>query len=383
MDTMQPILKRGRYVWDKINMPAEEFKHRIDKIIEIAKKEDIEVILVYGAGLNDYANSAYLSNFLIKTPQGSVVCITSKGEVTLIFQGGSRESKATALSTWIKDIRPSMDLPKACIQYLEASNPAKAKIGVVGFRRLMPFSQYQTFIDGIGGFELVEMDTIFEDLRMLKSPREHDQIRRASRIVAYGFNFIEGITSANLNEKDLESMVDREMRLEGVEDVRLLIGKPSEEGWAMRPPENTTISDGEKMIIYLALTFERYWADGIRTFFIEDGCFKKVSDENFNGLYKDILGDMLPSKTASEFYKNALEKIKEKNFIPVSDYGLGQGIGLALEESPVINDSNQIRMKSGMCFSIRVAAEGEGRSATMYGDTILLNDDGIELLTEY
>jgi Xaa-Pro aminopeptidase len=382
MDTMQPILRRGRYVWDKINMPADEFKHRVNKLIEIAKKEDIQLVLVYGAGLNDYANSAYLSNYLTRMPHGSVVCIPSKGEVTLIFQGGSRELKTTARSTWINDIKSSMDLPQSCIQYLENFNPTKGKIGVVGFRRLMPFGQYQNFIDGISGFEIVEMEKVFEDLRMLKSSKEHDQIRRASRIVAHGFNFIEGMTPSNLNEKDLETMIDREMRLEGVEDVRILIGKPSEEGWAMRPAENTTIFDNDKIIVYLALSFERYWSEGIRTFFIEDGCYKKVSDESFNSLYNDILGEMLPSKTVSEFYKSALGKMREKNFIYISDYGLGQGIGLSLQESPIFSNINQTQMKSGMCFSVRIVAVGEGRSAIMIGNTILLNDDGMELLTD-
>lgn len=31
METLQPILKRGRDVWDKINMPVDEFLLRIKK----------------------------------------------------------------------------------------------------------------------------------------------------------------------------------------------------------------------------------------------------------------------------------------------------------------------------------------------------------------
>ena len=48
METLQPILKRGRDVWDQINMPKGEFLQRVEKIREKMAGAGIDVLLLYG-----------------------------------------------------------------------------------------------------------------------------------------------------------------------------------------------------------------------------------------------------------------------------------------------------------------------------------------------
>jgi len=48
METLQPTLKRGRDVWDRINMTEMEFHMRVEKIREKMQKESIDCILLYG-----------------------------------------------------------------------------------------------------------------------------------------------------------------------------------------------------------------------------------------------------------------------------------------------------------------------------------------------
>ncbi len=381
METIQPILKRGRDVWDRINMPEAEFRERAQRIQEKIRKENLDVMLVYGAGLNEYGNSCYLSNFVTKMPQGALVILPKEGEVTFIFQGGSRELKTVQTTTWIEDTRPAMDLPQACVKFLKEKGLVPSRVGIAGIREWMPVREYQVLMDGIAPCEVIDMDHVLREMRMVKSPKECDQMRRASRIVARGFDFISGAAFPDTNERMIEAMIDREMRLEGVEDVRILIGKPREKQWALRPADDLPVSEGDSVIIYLALSFERYWAEGIRTFSFKDSFFEKPDLGTFAGIFEKGLSGMGPGRTVSQFYKGLLGDADKSGLEPILDYGLGHGIGLGPNEFPVIDDKSPIEMKEGMCFVLRLAAKSKKFGAVMTGDTFLLTQNGPEKLT--
>ena len=88
METMQPLLKSGRTAWDRINMPVEEFHERVKKIRKGMKKRSIDLLLLYGNGFNEYGNYCYLSNHMIRLPQGGMVVVPAKGEVTMMLRRG-------------------------------------------------------------------------------------------------------------------------------------------------------------------------------------------------------------------------------------------------------------------------------------------------------
>ena len=381
METIQPILKRGREVWDRINMPEMEYRQRILRIQEIMKKENLDVLLVYGAGLNGYGNAAYLSNFATKMPWGAFVIVPREGDVTLLFQGGSRELKAVKRITWIEDIRPSMTLTPTCLELMKEKKFIPSRVGIAGPRRLMPVHEFQALLDGISRCEVIEAVHIFKDMRMIKSPRECDQMRRASRVVARGFDLITDTPFSDPNERLLEVWVDREMRLEGVEDVRLLFGKPMEPSWAMRPAEDLKLSDGDTVIIYLALSLERYWAEGIRTYIFKDARFGIPSVEKGMALYKKVMSEAQPGKKASAYHEYVQSEFKKSHIESIPDYGLGQGIGLDLHESPYLHNSDHTQMKQGMCFAIHLTIKDKKIGAIMNGDTLLLTENGPEILT--
>jgi Xaa-Pro aminopeptidase len=381
METIQPILKRGRDVWDRINMPEIEFRQRIKTIREAMKKEDLHVLLVYGAGLNEYGNICYLTNYVTKMPMGALVIIPQQGEIVFLFQGGSRELKSVRSITWVEDTRSSMNLPQDCVKHLKESHLVPSRVGIAGLRQLMPFREFQSLTEKINECEIHEADHLIRQMRMVKSPKERDQVRRASRIVARGLNLLSSTALANANERILEAEIDREMRLEGAEDVRLLIGKPTEPRWAMRPAEDIRVSEGDRIIIYAALAFERYWAEAARTYTFKDSRFVELAIESATGVYERNFSGMKPGKSVSQLHDEVLDNIQQSGFEHIPIYGLGQGIGLSLQEYPIINDKDHTPMDEGMCFTLRLAAKNGETGAIMIGDTFLLSESGPERLT--
>jgi Xaa-Pro dipeptidase len=381
METMQPTLKSGRYTWDRINMPVEEFQERVKKIRRGMKKEGIDLLLLYGDAFNEYGNYCYLSNTIVRLPQGAMVAVPQKGGLTLMFEGASRGIPSIKKLTWIDDVRASGDVSKECVTYLKEKNPLPSVVGCVGVKRLMPYHQHQFLLDSLPGCKIVDLDRLLNELRIVKSRMEVLQIRRASRIVARAFDFMAKMSFVEPAENVLEAAARREGRLEGVEDFRMMIGKPLEEKWAFRPPEERPIRPGDRMIIYLAVEFERYWAEAARTFSVRDSSFVEIQPEGIKTLYETIMEGMSTGKKISQFYKETMAKIKKGNFDLIPEYGLGQGIGLSPKELPVIVKEDRNIFGQGMCFSLRLGIRDKETGPIMIGNTIYLSKKGPEVLT--
>ncbi len=380
METMRATLRRGRNAWDKINMPESEFQERVEKIRSEMKKEDIDVLLVYGDAWREYGNPSYISNFY-PGMGGTIALIPRQGEVALLFWGSARGIEYTQNITWIKELRPGADITSSCVKYLEQLGLFPSTIGLAGLKQLMPYLQLQSFYKSLSGCKIVDADHIVSDMRMVKSPRERDQIQRASRVLTGAFDIIASAPLESLNEIILEATLDRYARLEGAEDVRILIAKPREEKWAFRPVEDSQMLPGETIIIYLAVELERYWSEIIRTFVVEPSCLAPAKRENYNEFYQKIMGMLKPGKPVSRFYREAVSELEKSGTGYVPDYGLGQGIGQSTNELPVITEEDASELKEGMCLTLRLLMRDKEMGAFMIGNTIHLSKDGPELLT--
>lgn len=350
----------------------------------------ISLLLIFGSGVNNCGDICYLTNFSTKMNISAVLILPFNGDPVLFFEGPSRELKTGQRITWIEDIRSSLSgvfsssgsIAKDCIKFLNESKFIPSKIGLVGLRKFMPFNEYKNLIEGLKGCEIIETDEIFIELRMKKSEREINQIRRASRIIRNTFSFTLDLILDKVNERAIEAKLDWFTRLQGAEDTRILLASSRDLNWALRPSDDRIIHSGEEITFYISTMFERYWADGIRTFFLKDSKFIEVKNEKIDELYRNIIGSIKPGKSISDFFYETLVKIEKEGYIFISDYGLGNGIGLSLEESPFLNKDEINRFYSGMCFSFRLPIKDKDDNYIMIGDTLLINESGPEILTK-
>jgi Xaa-Pro aminopeptidase len=319
---------------------------------------------------------------MMKMPQGAVVAITRTGEVTLICEGFARDLPGVKSVTWVEDIRSCDNASKQTVAFLKGKKLIPSTIGVAGLEPSMPYEQFQFFLKSTEACKLVYADDVIREMRMIKSQREVDQIRRSSRIVSRIFNNLSQLSFSLVNEKRLEAVMGRDAYLEGAEDVRVLIAKPKERNWALRPLGDIPLSANETTILYLAVEFERYWAEGIRTVLFKDTALIKPDTQPVNSLYDQIIGSMTPRKRASQIYLEILDKIKANSMDVILDYGLGQGIGLSIQELPLFTEEDATPLQEGMCLTFRLALKNREIGAIMMGDTIYLSKNGPEVLTQ-
>ena len=381
METMRPTLKRGRESWDKVNMPESEFQERLQKIRKQMKKEGLDVLLLYGIGPDHYGDVCYASNFVIRMAQfGAIVAIPQNGQVVLFCGGGSRELPNIRRTTWVEQIKPG-NSAEECIKYLKENNFIPSTIGLVGLKQLMPYYQLQYLLEAVGQCKIVDFDHIMRSLRAVKSQRESDQIRRSSYILNLAFDHIANNPIPDMNEKVLAAILDKVVRLEGVEDCRILVAMPQEEKWAFRPAQDTPISTGKTVFIYLAVEFEGYWSEVIRTFVAESNHLIQPKLDNIQASYEGMIRRMKPGKTLSQFYKEVISELRKSGTDYFLEYGLGQGIGLGLQEFPMIAEDETSQLCEGMCLTLRLAVNDKEMGAIIVGNTVHLSEHGLEVLT--
>ena len=254
METMQPALRIGRHVWDRINMPQSEFDERIRRIRQAMHQEGIDIVLLYGNAFDAYGHPCYASNYIIRLPRGAMMLLPYNGEPVLFFEGAARGLPFAKTLTWVDEVKPCPDVAKASLTYLREKNMLPATIACAGCAESMPYYQVQLLDESLADCKVVNFDHVMRRLRMVKSDRECDQIRRASRIVARMFGMLGEIVAPEINMRGLEARLYREARLEGAGDIRILLAQPRETDWSLGPPEDETVAPGASLIVYVAVS---------------------------------------------------------------------------------------------------------------------------------
>ena len=368
---MQGALKNGRNVWDRINMPQAEFDDHVAGIREAMKKEKLDLLLIYGYAFDSYGNPAYVTNFITRLPRGSLVALPIEGRPALFFDGSSRGIPSFRKTVSDADVVAVSDMVKDSFKYLTDKDLLQGQIGLVGLKQLMPYGQFKTLKQALAGRTVVESEPVIANLRLVKTAREQDEIRRAGRILHEIFEGIGAFKFPSLNEHVVQAFLYREARYSGAEDVRALVGKKGERGWHLRPAEKRIIGEGETISLYLALEFERYWAEAARTFRVENGALA-AADETLGKIYRESAEALKAGKTGAEVYRSIMQVLKAERLEALSDYGLGYGIGLALEEPPRIAEGDDTRLVEGMTVTLHLIVRDKDAGALMKGETLLV-----------
>lgn len=243
----------------------------------------------------------------------------------------------------------------------------------------------------------------------LKSQREIDNIRKASKIVAEAHQYIAkfvkpGITTAEIDQKVEAFIIEKG-------------GIPASKGYGGFPgsiclsineevvhgiPGSRIVNDGDIVSVDIVVSLNGYYGDAARTIAVgnvsDDA--KKLIEVTEQSFFEGI-------KYAKEGYRlsdisNAIQTyIENQNFSVVRDY-VGHGIGKKMHEDPQIPNfgppNRGPRLKKGMVLAIEpMVNEGvfqvrtlgddwtvvtaDGKLSAHYENTLVITDGDPEILT--
>lgn len=243
----------------------------------------------------------------------------------------------------------------------------------------------------------------------VKSEKEIELIREACRVVKATFDFVETKIRAGMTTKELDTLIERFIRSEGANPSCLGYGGfPASACISINEivvhgiPDERVIQDGDIVSVDIVADKNGYHGDACRTY-----CIGNVSPEK----------RQLVERTEECFFK-AIENLKAGT--PLFDIGYrvqkhaqsfgygvirsytGHGIGKEMHEDPSVPNFGKLgtgmRLRAGtvLCIEpmialgdwrVKLLPDGwgaitaDGKAAAHYENTVVVREDGVEILT--
>lgn len=192
-------------------LPEKEFETRLKRVQELLKTKNLDALLIYYDELN-VANGWYLSGWCPQFESGCIF-VPRSGEPMIL--GGPESEPFAHTDSSIKKTRnipsfmvPGEEYPNARISSFaevlkEAGLQGKnERIGMVGFTKI-PLSVYERLREELKEVELVDITSEYESFRVIKSPWEVQQIRRAFAMASEAFQAMEPFVQEGVKEVEV------------------------------------------------------------------------------------------------------------------------------------------------------------------------------------
>lgn len=171
------------------------------------------------------------------------------------------------------------------------------------------------------------------------------------------------------------------------------------------PSKNTILNEGDIFKVDIGMKFGGFHTDMARTFAVG-----KISPKRKNIIevakksFYEGVGVMKNGKRLSDYSRAVQEYVEKNNFSVVRDL-VGHGVGRKLHEEPQIpnyfsNRFRDLQLKSGMVFALEpminyggydiiIGEDGwvfkteDGSDSAHWENTVLITNEGVDVLTEY
>ncbi|MDF2815053.1 MAG: peptidase [Paenibacillus sp.] len=281
---------------------------------------------------------------------------------------------------------------------------------------VLPVAQFQRLTAALPSAKWVDGSLLIRETRMIKSPREVEAIREAARVIDAAFEHALARLAPGMTELELMSAVESAIRLRGhmgLMRVRgynqeIITGMIGAAEAAARPtyfdgpaggsglgpasPQSASrrpIGRDEPILIDIGCCIDGYVIDQTRTVVIGN---LPADLERAYAVSEQILrsteAQLRPGTICEELYTSSLNQAAEAGLADhFMGFGrdqvkfLGHGIGLEIDELPVLARGFQYPLEPGMVIAIEPKFTFPGRGVVGIENSYLITETGFEQLT--
>ena len=127
----------------------------------------------------------------------------------------------------------------------------------------------------------------------------------------------------------------------------------------------------DRLVAYIAVEFQGYWADLALTSPVP----KSELVEKAARALRGMVAATKPGKRAGDVAGHAVEELGPELAGIALEVGLGNGVGLSLQEPPCITIGGEDDLIEGNVLSLKVYAH-DGRNAVFFSDLVLIDEKG-------
>jgi Xaa-Pro aminopeptidase len=355
-------------------------ENRIKRLRESLSDTDIDTLLVLVG-----ENRRYLSGF---TGEDTLFDESAGGllisETALILATDSRYELQARNEAPLYDVICYREgLAKELPGVLKKLNTKR-----LGFESVrISFMQYQKIIEALEkadcAVELIAVEEIVENLRIIKEEPEVDLMRQALQIAEEVFSACMQQLRAGMAEKELAWLLEKGMRESGADGLSFppIVASGPNGALPHAIPGDRVIQEGEPILFDWGARLNGYCSDISRTVVIgsPDSTFKKVFDTVLDA-QRLAIDAIKPGMSSKAVDKIARDFIEEKGFGGKFGHGLGHGAGLAIHESPRLSPLKDIRLEPGMVTTVEPGIYLPDWGGVRLENMVVVTDDGAEVL---
>jgi len=292
--------------------------------------------------------------------------------------------------------------------------------GILGLELdVIPVNLYLLFKKIFPDCRIIDVSNQIKDCRKLKSDYEISLMREAARISKSAFDKIPSLIEEGMAEIELSALIEYLIRKSGHQglirtrtfNMEFYFG-PVVSGTSANYPisfdgpvgavglypavtqnaGSKKISKGEPIMVDFVSGYNGYQVDMARVFAIESVPDKILTAQDFiiNKLVPECENMIKPGTSGKDIYNKALQISDEtghsENFMGFKDNKvifIGHGIGLELDEIPIISGKIDVVLEPGMTFAFEPKIFISGIGGAGVENTYLVTDNGFENLTDF
>lgn len=328
--------------------------------------------------VTDPRNVFYLTGF-----RGSAgVAVLGESEAVLwVDPRYTLQAQQDARGVGVEVIEERGGLLKAVVRWL-----GKKKAKRVGFEGdHVTCSQLRALEhEGRGRVRFEATAGLVEDLRLVKDDGEIALIRRAARVTVEVFDETVREVRPGIRECDLAAEIEYRMRRKGADGAAFetIVASGPRAAYPHARASNKTLGKSELVIFDLGAILSGYAADMTRTLFLGKPSARTVM------LYKTVLGAqrraveaLRPGVRCCEVDSAARRVLERRGLGKYFTHSTGHGVGLDIHEKPRLAKTEKTRLRAGSVVTAEPGVYLEGLGGIRLEDTVLVGDDGPEILT--
>ena len=374
------------------------FQNRTRELQGRLKDEGINVLIITNTD-SIYYYSAYWGDLGLEFGRPTMLIVASDGAVTLITPGS--ESLMARAMTWVEDLGLYSDgvgeewrdpLRKAL-----RNRGADAGIAIESNDIPAVISNFLRAEFGLN--EAIDATPIISQMRVIKSVEELNMIRQAGQVaIAMGVagrdTMAVGVPEYEVTLACMAAGTRKAAEIIAAEDQDALMSPMIHNLQALQSGHFTSYTHLHPRVrkirhgdpIYMCFCsichFKQFKLGYDREYFVGS-----VDDETAR-VYNTAIEaqaaafrEMHPGVAAEDVHKAADEVYQGAGFAP--SYRTGRALGYSSLEKPELKYGDRTPLESGMVFAVDGGITVPDVFGARVGDTVIVTDDGIEIVTEY
>lgn len=233
--------------------------------------------------------------------------------------------------------------------------------------------------------ELVPLEGIIENFRILKDELEIEKIRKAASIADKAFEHIQSFIKPGVSERDISIELEFFMKKQGASALSFpsIVASGVRSALPHGAATDKLLKEGEFLTLDFGCVYEEYCSDMTRTVVVGKPNDKML--DIYNTVLKAqeaALCAIKPEVSCFDVDKIARDIIKECGYGEYFGHGLGHGVGRIVHESPRLSPKSKEILKAGMIVTDEPGIYLPDFGGVRIEDLVLVTKDGYEVLSK-